>query len=101
MGRLLNTHRWFDIVDKQSGAWRLKRVSAAAEKQFPKRYREVYAKEGGARLVKLLMVEKGWSMTQAWDEIKRMMNEGGPETWPRRPNVIVLHRNSGASPIRR
>lgn len=71
--RHLNWEAWFDAMGGR--VLRGKRVSAAAEAHFPKKYRQIYQQHGPSRLVKVLMEERHISLHEAWAEVKRMFNE--------------------------
>lgn len=83
MSAYLNTEPWFH--EMPNGKLKLKRVSAAFEKQFPRQYRIIYrdAKNAGKLeavvLVKHVRAElANNSLTDAWNKVKAMFNDGRP-----------------------
>lgn len=71
--RHINVDRWFDKTS--TGTLRAKRVSAAKEAQFPKKYRAIYQKHGVVRLVKQVCDDRNISLAPAWDVVKHMFND--------------------------
>jgi hypothetical protein len=73
MGRHLNESAWFDR-QPATGTLRMKRVSAANETKFPRKYRLIYQREGAVKLVKAVMVDNKCSLAEAWGIVKGMFN---------------------------
>jgi len=71
--RHLNLERWYYI--QPNGKPRMKRVSAAAEKQFPREYRKVLADGNlfASILTKYIMDKEGLSLHDAWNKVKDMV----------------------------
>ena len=68
----LHDELWYD--EQKTGKLRMKRVSAAAEAHFPRRYRVIYQKGAALAIVKAIREEKQCSLSEAWSEVKRMFN---------------------------
>ena len=68
----LNYSRWYDITSK--GNMRIIRVSDKMEIQFPKKYRKTLRDSGPAATTKEIMLDKGLSLSAAWEELQKMVN---------------------------
>lgn len=82
MGRHLKMENWFRRTSTQT--WQRRRVSAVAEKFFPKAERELLQREGPAALVKAyLTANPTWELAQAWECVKTKVNtQPGKVTQP-------------------
>ena len=71
--RLLDIAKWYYI--QPNGKPRMKRVSAANEKRFPREYRKVLADNNlyVSRLTKYIMGKEVISFTDAWNKVKDMV----------------------------
>lgn len=71
--RLLDIARWYYI--QKNGKPRMKRVSAANEKRFPREYRKVLADNNllGSMLTKYVMDKENLSLADAWKKVKDMV----------------------------
>jgi len=71
--RLLDIAKWYYI--QPNGKPRMKRVSAANEKRFPREYRKVLADNNlyVSRLTKYIMGKEVISLTDAWNKVKDMV----------------------------
>ena len=67
--------RWFYL--QPNGRLRLKRVSAAAEAQFPRRFRRILADHGLVGLTMAVRAEEA-NLKDTWNRIKAMI--GRPPT---------------------
>lgn len=76
IGKHVDGNRWFNRIATYANRelLGLKRVSAAAEQQFPRKYREMYRDHGAPKTVALIMKDTGMGLAAAWEELKRMMN---------------------------
>ena len=68
----LNYSRWYDITSK--GNMRIIRVSDKMEAQFPKKYRKALRDSGPLAATKEIMLDKGLSVSAAWEELQKMVN---------------------------
>lgn len=74
MGRHLKLDRWYDKTS--TGTLRMKRVSAANETKFPRKWRVILSKEGASKTVKALMDSMpSTSLAEAWAKLKSMVND--------------------------
>jgi hypothetical protein len=73
MSRHLNIDPWF--VRMPNNRLKMKRVSASAEKQFPRIYRLLYQESGASSICTILMMKQGCSLASAWAQVKKMFNE--------------------------
>jgi len=71
-GPFLKYSLWYDTTT--TGKYRLKRVSAERDKQFPKEYRRFLADNSAAKLVAILRFTHQCSLADAWDMLKKMVN---------------------------
>ena len=69
---ILQMDRWYDTTS--TGTLRLKRVSAANERKFPRVWREILQHHGAARLVRAIRDNYKLSLTDTWKFIKAMVN---------------------------
>ena len=71
--RLLNIDRWYYI--QPNGKPRMKRVSAANERRFPREYRKVFADSNlyASKLTRYVMDKEGLSLSDAWNKVKDMV----------------------------
>ena len=71
--RLLDIAKWYYI--QPNGKPRMKRVSAANEKRFPREYRKVLADNNlyVSKLTKYIMKKEVISLTDAWNKVKDMV----------------------------
>jgi hypothetical protein len=74
MRHLTRMEDWF--YKQPNGTLRLKRVSAQAEERFPKPLRRVLADKGPAAAVKAIKETRGLSLSDAWAQLKEMVNHG-------------------------
>lgn len=74
MASYLNRTAWLDELVSSTGKryFRVKRVSAQREQQFPRKYRALWCHEGPGAVVKLLMKEHNYSLSAAWSNLKLM-----------------------------
>ena len=72
--RLLDITRWY-YIHPVTGYPRMKRVSAANEKRFPREYRKVLADNNlyASKLTKYIMDKENLSLTDAWNKVKDMV----------------------------
>lgn len=63
---------WYDKT--VTGKYRLKRVSAERDKQFPREYRRFLADNSPGKLVALLRGIHNCSLATAWQMVKDMVN---------------------------
>lgn len=71
--RLLDIAKWYYI--QPNGKPRMKRVSAANEKRFPREYRKILADNNlyVSKLTKYIMDKEVISLTDAWNKVKDMV----------------------------